>query len=214
MSRILFYVPGEARTFGNSDPKNHDQPIRRSNTPSLLGLYCTNQPQTFCSVLPTPKGIAQCGFPSIPHPPLPSPQPSTSATSKKLLIHLRRFSTPVHLLWWFCQPPLAFPRSRIVSRWDCGVGMSKSIKNQVSYQDFSYLHAAKYSTPPLIHHKQMSDLNQMPTNSCSFLPTPKQPSAPAIPKNLCTSTSKTDNLIKYQLFGSHPPQTPSRASQY
>jgi hypothetical protein len=40
--------------------------LGRSNTPSLLGQYQTNQPQTFFILFPTPKGIIQRAYPVHP----------------------------------------------------------------------------------------------------------------------------------------------------
>jgi hypothetical protein len=37
-------------------------PLGQSNTPSLFGLHVTNQSQTFCTLFPTPKGIARCAY--------------------------------------------------------------------------------------------------------------------------------------------------------
>jgi hypothetical protein len=38
------------------------KPLGQSNTPSLLNIHPTNQPQTFCTILPSPKGIARCAY--------------------------------------------------------------------------------------------------------------------------------------------------------
>jgi hypothetical protein len=96
-------------------------PLGRSNTPSLFGLHATNRPQTFCTILPTPKGIIRCAYTINPLSTIAFATAPTSAISKNLHIHLWSHPMPVHLLWQQNQPPLALKRSIIDRRQDCRV---------------------------------------------------------------------------------------------
>jgi hypothetical protein len=110
-------------------------PLGQSNTPSFLGLHPASQPQTFCILFPTPKGIAQRAYPV--HQSTTAFLTAIAASDiEKSPGHPQRFPTPILLLWWCHQHPLTFPWPQINRRRDFRVGTVQIIPEEGEISHF------------------------------------------------------------------------------
>jgi hypothetical protein len=140
-------------------------PLGRSNTPSFLGLHPTNQPQTFCILFPTPKGIVRCAY---------AIHPSTTAFLTAIAASDIEKNRPAisdaspHPFSSCCGATNLLSRShgrKSIEDDIAALERSKLDQKKVSYHVFYLLRVAKYTTTSPINCKSMSAPNQMAPNS-------------------------------------------------